>query len=62
MYDFTYVGNVAHAHICAERALASEGEVAEKAAGQVHLSLFFSYTFCFSTSTFSRERKSLKIV
>ncbi|KAG8375454.1 hypothetical protein BUALT_Bualt10G0101600 [Buddleja alternifolia] len=34
MYDFTYVENVAHAHICAERALASEGTVAEKAAGQ----------------------------
>ncbi|KAL3636213.1 3beta-hydroxysteroid-dehydrogenase/decarboxylase isoform 2 [Castilleja foliolosa] len=34
MYDFTYVENVAHAHICAERALASEGSVAEKAAGQ----------------------------
>ncbi|KAK6137113.1 hypothetical protein DH2020_029144 [Rehmannia glutinosa] len=35
MYDFTYVENVAHAHICAERALASEGTVAEKAAGQM---------------------------
>jgi len=35
MYDFTYVENVAHAHICAERALASKGEVAEKASGQV---------------------------
>lgn len=35
MYDFTYVENVAHAHICAERALASEVTVAEKAAGQV---------------------------
>lgn len=35
IYDFTYVENVAHAHICAERALASGGEVAEKAAGQV---------------------------
>ncbi|OMO67041.1 3-beta hydroxysteroid dehydrogenase/isomerase [Corchorus capsularis] len=34
VYDFTYVENVAHAHICAERALASGGEVAEKAAGQ----------------------------
>ncbi|KAL3644582.1 3beta-hydroxysteroid-dehydrogenase/decarboxylase isoform 2 [Castilleja foliolosa] len=34
MYDFTYVENVAHAHICAERALGSEGLVAEKAAGQ----------------------------
>ncbi|KAL6988087.1 3beta-hydroxysteroid-dehydrogenase/decarboxylase isoform 2 [Sarracenia purpurea var. burkii] len=34
MYDFTYVENVAHAHICAERALASEGEVAERAAGE----------------------------
>ncbi|KAL5559587.1 hypothetical protein UlMin_035798 [Ulmus minor] len=36
VYDFTYVGNVAHAHICAERALASEGTVAEKAAGQAY--------------------------
>lgn len=35
MYDFTYVENVAHAHVCAERALASERKVAEKAAGQV---------------------------
>ncbi|GER30610.1 3beta-hydroxysteroid-dehydrogenase/ decarboxylaseisoform 2 [Striga asiatica] len=34
LYDFTYVENVAHAHICAERALASDGTVAEKAAGQ----------------------------
>ncbi|XP_047317439.1 3beta-hydroxysteroid-dehydrogenase/decarboxylase isoform X2 [Impatiens glandulifera] len=36
MYDFTYVENVAHAHICAERALASEAIVAEKAAGQAY--------------------------
>ncbi|CAK9149845.1 unnamed protein product [Ilex paraguariensis] len=36
MYDFTYVENVAHAHICAERALASEGTVAERAAGQAY--------------------------
>uniref|UniRef100_A0A803M2E2 Reticulon-like protein n=1 Tax=Chenopodium quinoa TaxID=63459 RepID=A0A803M2E2_CHEQI len=35
MYDFTYVENVAHAHICAERALASKGTVAEKASGQL---------------------------
>lgn len=35
LYDFTYVENVAHAHICAERALASDGPVAHKAAGQV---------------------------
>lgn len=34
MYDFTYVENVAHAHVCAERALASE--VAERAAGQAY--------------------------
>lgn len=40
MYDFTYVENVAHAHICAERALASEGMVAQKAAGQV------AFSFC----------------
>ncbi|KAF9680920.1 hypothetical protein SADUNF_Sadunf06G0171800 [Salix dunnii] len=37
IYDFTYVENVAHAHICADRALASEQEVAEKAAGQVKI-------------------------
>ncbi|CAH9072435.1 unnamed protein product [Cuscuta europaea] len=36
MFDFTYVENVVHAHICAERALASEGAVAEKAAGQAY--------------------------
>ncbi|CAO2834188.1 unnamed protein product [Amaranthus hypochondriacus] len=36
MYDFTYVVNVAHAHICAERALASKGTVAEKASGQAY--------------------------
>lgn len=35
MYDFTYVENVAHGHICAEQALASEGKTAEQAAGQV---------------------------
>lgn len=40
MYDFTYVENVAHAHICAERALGSEGMVAQKAAGQV------AFSFC----------------
>ncbi|KAJ0031657.1 hypothetical protein Pint_13636 [Pistacia integerrima] len=36
VYDFTYVENVAHAHICAERALAAELTVAEKAAGQTY--------------------------
>ncbi|KAK1386512.1 3beta-hydroxysteroid-dehydrogenase/decarboxylase [Heracleum sosnowskyi] len=36
MYDFTYVENVAHAHICAERALAADGPVAVKAAGQAY--------------------------
>ncbi|XP_057957750.1 3beta-hydroxysteroid-dehydrogenase/decarboxylase isoform X3 [Malania oleifera] len=36
MYDFTYVENVAHGHICAERALASGGVVAERAAGQAY--------------------------
>ncbi|KAL8161098.1 hypothetical protein V2J09_012587 [Rumex salicifolius] len=36
MYDFTYVENVAHAHICAERALASKGVVAEKASGEAY--------------------------
>ncbi|KAF7844594.1 3beta-hydroxysteroid-dehydrogenase/decarboxylase [Senna tora] len=34
--DFTYVENVAHAHICAERALASDGTVAGKASGQAY--------------------------
>lgn len=36
MFDFTFVENVAHAHICAERALASKGTVAERAAGQAY--------------------------
>ncbi|XP_055803173.1 3beta-hydroxysteroid-dehydrogenase/decarboxylase-like isoform X1 [Solanum dulcamara] len=36
MYDFTYVENVAHAHVCAERALASGGAVADKASGQAY--------------------------
>lgn len=35
MYDFTYVENVAHAHVCAERALAAGEDVAEKASGEV---------------------------
>ncbi|KAF5186541.1 3beta-hydroxysteroid-dehydrogenase/decarboxylase isoform [Thalictrum thalictroides] len=35
-YDFTYVENVAHAHVCAEQALSSEGGVAERAAGQAY--------------------------
>ncbi|XP_038983095.1 3beta-hydroxysteroid-dehydrogenase/decarboxylase-like [Phoenix dactylifera] len=35
MYDFTYVENVAHAHVCAERTLASEVG-AKKAAGQAY--------------------------
>ncbi|XP_038884192.1 3beta-hydroxysteroid-dehydrogenase/decarboxylase-like [Benincasa hispida] len=35
-YDFTYVENVAHAHVCAERALASGGIISEKAAGQAY--------------------------
>ncbi|KAL7112074.1 hypothetical protein ACP275_05G130200 [Erythranthe tilingii] len=36
VYDFTYVENVAHAHICAERILAAEKTIAEKAAGQAY--------------------------
>ncbi|KAL4559064.1 hypothetical protein LXL04_031197 [Taraxacum kok-saghyz] len=36
MYDFTYVENVAHAHVCAERALASGGTVSKRAAGQAY--------------------------
>ncbi|POO00285.1 Hopanoid-associated sugar epimerase [Trema orientale] len=36
VHDFTYVENVAHAHICADRALSAEGTVAEKAAGQAY--------------------------
>lgn len=46
MYDFTYVENVAHAHVCAERALASGGAVAEKAAGQVTFLIFLFCMFC----------------
>lgn len=45
IYDFTYVENVAHAHICADRALASEHEVAEKAAGQVPSFSAFPFFF-----------------
>lgn len=37
MYDFTYVENVAHAHVCAERALASEGSASKRAAGEVFI-------------------------
>ncbi|PHU26687.1 3beta-hydroxysteroid-dehydrogenase/decarboxylase isoform 2 [Capsicum chinense] len=44
VYDFTYVENVAHAHVCAERALASGAAAAEKAAGNV-MFLCFSI-FC----------------
>ncbi|GJU94422.1 3-beta hydroxysteroid-dehydrogenase/ decarboxylase-like protein isoform X1 [Tanacetum coccineum] len=36
MYDFTYVENVAHAHICAERALASDGSASKRAAGEAY--------------------------
>ncbi|GLT74202.1 hypothetical protein SLA2020_460130 [Shorea laevis] len=36
IHDFTYVENVAHAHVCAERALASGRETAKKAAGQAY--------------------------
>nr|GEZ43242.1 3-beta hydroxysteroid-dehydrogenase/ decarboxylase-like isoform X1 [Tanacetum cinerariifolium] len=36
MYDFTYVENVAHAHVCAERALASGGTVSKRAAGEAY--------------------------
>ncbi|XP_078430305.1 3beta-hydroxysteroid-dehydrogenase/decarboxylase [Wolffia australiana] len=35
MYDFTYVENVAHGHVCAEKALAAE-EHGSKAAGQAY--------------------------
>ncbi|KAK1393690.1 3beta-hydroxysteroid-dehydrogenase/decarboxylase [Heracleum sosnowskyi] len=36
MHDFTYVENVAHAHVCAERALAAGEDVAEKASGEAY--------------------------
>lgn len=36
MYDFTYVENVAHAHVCAERALASDGSASKRAAGEAY--------------------------
>ncbi|KAI4377505.1 hypothetical protein MLD38_015117 [Melastoma candidum] len=35
-HDFIYVDNVAHAHMCADRALASAGEVAKLASGQAY--------------------------
>lgn len=44
LYDFTYVENVAYAHICAERTLASEVG-AKKAGGQVCLFCCLVY-FC----------------
>lgn len=47
VYDFTYVENVAHAHICADRALASEGTVSEKAAGEVPYYFFSHVIFLF---------------
>ncbi|CAI9278039.1 unnamed protein product [Lactuca saligna] len=36
MYDFTYVENVAHALVCAERALASDGSASKRAAGEAY--------------------------
>ncbi|KAI3513650.1 hypothetical protein L1887_20987 [Cichorium endivia] len=36
MYDFTYVKNVAHAHVCAERAIASGGTVSKRVAGEAY--------------------------
>ncbi|CAN0887771.1 3beta-hydroxysteroid-dehydrogenase/decarboxylase isoform 2 [Linum grandiflorum] len=36
IYDFTYVENVAHAHICAEHTLSSAKDIADKAAGQAY--------------------------
>ena len=40
LYDFTYVENVVHAHICVEQTLASEGNTAQRVAGEVlHIEL-----------------------
>ncbi|PKA53578.1 3beta-hydroxysteroid-dehydrogenase/decarboxylase isoform 1 [Apostasia shenzhenica] len=36
MYDFTFVENVAYAHVCAERTLAAGGSDAARAAGQAY--------------------------
>ncbi|XP_010548504.1 PREDICTED: 3beta-hydroxysteroid-dehydrogenase/decarboxylase-like [Tarenaya hassleriana] len=36
LFDWTYTENIAHAHICAERALASGGDISEKASGQAY--------------------------
>nr|KAJ0207668.1 hypothetical protein LSAT_V11C500264410 [Lactuca sativa] len=36
MYDFTYVENVAHVHVCAERALTSDGSASKRAAGEAY--------------------------
>ena len=46
---------MAHAHICAERALASGGEVAEKAAGQVTFNCFQLFSNCNCSQTEIRE-------
>lgn len=46
MCDFTYVENVAHAHVCAEQALRASGALV---AGKVclHLSTYVRFPFCF---------------
>lgn len=59
VYDFTYVENVAHAHICAERALASGGDVSERASGQVILTIRLFRSSCMTIlSDSSRYRFS----
>lgn len=59
MYDFTYVENVAHAHICAERALASGDKDAERASGQVNWPN--EQELCFSTVLDIATRPSIVI-
>lgn len=53
MYDFTYVENVAHAHICAEQTLASEGSKAEEAAGKVYTSFGCTLYLCSKLQIFN---------
>ncbi|KAM7259607.1 hypothetical protein ACFE04_015348 [Oxalis oulophora] len=68
IYDFTYVENVAHAHahVCAERALASEEIVAKKAAGQAYFitnmePIKFWEIFSRIVEGFGYERPRIKI-
>lgn len=54
MCDFTYVENVAHAHVCAEQALRSSGALV---AGKVclHLCTYLQFPFCLLCALVSHQ-------